>query len=324
MADNRNLFQKVVDQVIMGDYAQFNRPNPAPSSTPDYRQQVNNMTAQNNANDKANADALAAARASLAAANAQLAAQPKLKSYDTAAAWANAQKQAETRWNPVYQEKLNKFLQEQANKQARLQEENTRTKQDLETVLAQTLQDNSADRTRTAEDVASKIGETNYQEGKFQQVEGDAFDQAVRTLRGQVADAGLTTSGIGQQQEQAATTERNITSKDQLRTFENQRETQRIFQTRKFEDLDKVDTRTQQKTEIDKQRADKDLADYINDLNLKTEVYKADNEVERISKVNESTGGAYDALLQQFIASLIGSGARAQDIALTQQVYGRR
>lgn len=259
--------------------------------------------------------------AQLNALQAQIAAQPKLPYYDIGAARAQASNTAASVVNPVYQDKINKFLAKAAEARTQKTTDINRGKEDLTTALTQSLEDTATNRTRTSQDVASKIGETNYQEGQFQNADAAQFDATNRDARVGLADAGLTTSGLGSQKLEQLQLDRNTQSADQLRTFENQRQTQELFKTRTFEDLGTKDTRSTQLTDRQKEGLDIDLNNFIVNQGLDEQGFRADTEAERLNAMFQATEQSYQSQVGQFIASLINSGARSQDIALAQQVY---
>ncbi|HET8708927.1 MAG TPA: hypothetical protein VFL85_01460 [Candidatus Saccharimonadales bacterium] len=253
---------------------------------------------------------------------AQLAAQPKLPYYNTTAALTSAQKKATSLVNPVYVDNLNRYL---AKQQAGIGQQTELTglnKKSLQTALEQTLQDTELNKQRTQEDLTTKLGDINQTETNYQTDEGAAFDKARTALLGNIANSGLTTSGIGQQQEAQAITDRNQASKEQTQQFSNQRRDVNTLATRTFADLETGATRAKSDTTAKQHVEDVNLKDYIQNAKLDEKDFRASNEQARLDAVAKATGQQYQAGLAKFIAGLIGSGARAQDIALAKSVYG--
>lgn len=265
---------------------------------------------------------IAASSARIKELQASLAAQPKLPFFDTSAAWAKAQKGAEKAWNPVYVDKLNQYLEKARLKRAQTQEQTTINKGNIATGLDQTLEDVLTGRSRTAEDAVTGTKDSLASEAFDQKTGGTAFDRARTALLGEVANAGLTTSGIGAQQESNAVKDRNITEGEQSRQYKGQRDAIETLKTRTFEDLDKTESRAKTTAEGQTKQQDVDLKNFIDNAGIEEKEFRTENELSRLGSVASEVGNQYQLGVADFIKRLIGSGTRAQDIALAQQVYG--
>lgn len=265
---------------------------------------------------------LAQGNAALAATRAQIAAMPRLPAFDSNSAWQRAQNTAASTVNPVYQDKLNRYLEKA--KAALGQETTTRTrnKQDISTALTQALEDTLMSRQRTEEDVTNKLGDITADENSFQRQEGRQFDAARTALLGDVANAGLTESGMGQGIVQDAVVSRNLASEDQVRGFTNEKRDTNIFKTRTLADLDKTDTRERGGAARRTENEDIALRNFIEMQSFEEGEFRAENEYNRLQDIAGATGSAYSQIVRDTIAALAGSGARAQDIQLFQQIYG--
>lgn len=269
----------------------------------------------------ANAAATTAAQ-NLAAIQAQVAALPKLPAYDTTAAYASAQKAATAAVDPVYQDKLNQYLQQEQLTTAETTRKEGETEAGIATTLGQQTEDNATNRTRTGEDQTTKIGDVNTNEGNFQQDSGTAFDRARSALLGTVAGSGLTTSGIGQGQVAASTADRNQAEKEQTQTFDASRRDINTAATRTFADLATSDTRNTSAAATNTTQAKEGLQDYIDNANLDEQNFRTTNESDRQAAISGATQQEYSTGVNNFIASLIGSGARSQDVQLAKEIYG--
>lgn len=308
-----------------GAYTALNKPKktstPTPSPTPAPVKTTPKKTTPAPSYDPY-ASQMAAYDREIAQLRAQIEAMPKLPTYNTTEAWARAQKTATKAVNPVYQDKLNNQLNIYKAKKTQKTTEVTRGKEDLDTQQRYLMEDIGTDKVRTEQDTASKIAESLYQEGQFQDAEGTAFDRANRQARSELATAGLTTSGLGQQALEEQVLERNIASADQVRSFENQRATQELLKTRTFEDLDTKGTRGQELTTRQKQDLDIELNNFITNLGLEETQFRHNLEAERLGAVFDATQNAYNTDIRNWLAGLSGQGWRSQDIALAYQVYG--
>lgn len=267
-------------------------------------------------------DALLKAQADLARIQAQFAAQPKLPKFDYSANYTQAQNTAASTWNPVYTNRLNTYLEGKKLKIAQNKDQTAANKRDIDAALNQALEDSLLGRERTTEDADTQIGDINAAEGSFQRQEGRQFDAARSALLGDVADAGLTESGLGQGIVQDAVTDRNLASEDQVREFDQGRRDTEVFRTRTLADLDTSDER--ERGSAANRTADEDrlLQDFIETQDYEERVYRAQNELDRIMSVNQGTNDAFNTILAQTIQALAGQGYSDRDIAYFKQVYG--
>lgn len=267
----------------------------------------------------ANQSAAAAAQYAQAV-QAQIAAQPKIISYN--GTYQEAQQQVQGAVDAVYADKLNQYLQQENLGKAQQTRQESEKEADIAGTLTNQTADNATTRTRTGEDQATKIGDTNLNETNYQADSGTAFDKARTALLGSVANSGLTTSGIGQGQVASSTAQRNQGDQEQTQQFNAQRRDINTSASRTFEDLATSDTRNTQAAATGTTRSKEALQDYIDNANLSEQGFRQDNETDRQGALLTATTDQYQQNVRNFIASLVGSGARAQDIAATAQVYG--
>lgn len=288
--------------------------SPKPVSTPTYN--PSSTRVDTSALDKQIADSNKA----LEAMRAQLAAQPRLPVYNTANAWASAQSRAENIVNPVYLDKLNQYLEAARLKRTQTEEQSALNKKDINTSLTQSLEDSATARARSSEDAATNLTDINATSGEYQKDSGTQFDRARMALLDAGGEYGA--SGLVRQQETNAMADRRREESAQERQFEGQRKAVETLKTRTFEDLEKSDTRAKGGAEAKIQREDVNLRNFIDNAALEEKDYRTQNELERQSEIAKQTSNQYSVGVRDFINSLIGSGARSQDIALAQQVYG--
>lgn len=258
----------------------------------------------------------------LAALQAQLAYQPKLPSFDVMGNFKRARSQAEQAVNPLYSKYLKDFLAKQATQKSNKKGETKLRKESTAMELAQALAESGVTRTRTAEDTTAAIGKLNEQEGIFQQDSGTQFDIDRRANAEQIAASGLTTSGIGQNRMFEQAENRNIDEGRQVKEFTNQREAKKLFQARTFEDLARGDNNQRAISKQKDKEAQFDLDAYLKELAHDETQFRTENELKRLSDINQQAQTFERKGSQQFLASLSGAGWRPQDIALAYQVYG--
>lgn len=265
---------------------------------------------------------LAQSNSAIAALQAQIAAQPKLPYYNTTQGYATAQQNAQNLVDPVYVQKLQAAL---APIQLGITQSTAQTATDktaIQTQLQQSLADNATAQQRAQEDQQTSLGQIGQDETNYQQDEGTQFDQARQALLGNIANSGLTTSGLGQQQNANAITARNQASNEQEQQFQGGRDAANTLATRTFQDLSTSSTRANQGAAAQTAQKDTDLQNYIDNANLQTTKAQTQNEADRLEAVASETQNQYQLGVANFINSLIGSGARPGDVQLAQQVYG--
>lgn len=172
--------------------------------------------------------------------------------------------------NPYYNRLLTQFKQNQARKKTRAIEDKTTGLTRIDEGLQLALETSDINRERTGEDVAANLGEIGAQEEFSQLTEGTEFDRARTALAGETAQAGLATSGLGQQREATAISDRNVVSKEEARKVNVQRQAQETFKTRTFQDLERADTQSKKGAEQGKQDVKIDFDRYIQDLAYQT------------------------------------------------------
>lgn len=278
------------------------------------------------ANSDPNAAAYAAMAAETRKQNAllqqQLNAAPRLVKYDTAGAAASALSEATAAQTPLYTQKLNDYLAKVNIARAAENRHAQETIQDAQDQLAANLAGSDTSRTRTTQDVNTKIDATNAAQGDYLDASGTAFDAARRGLQGDVANAGLAESGLGAQKLDEQQAAQGADSKTQNRQFEATKTAANLFKTRTFEDLAKSDELNKTLTDKAVGRTKLNLEDYLNTSNIDEQQTRSDLEQQRQGAILTDSITRQQNKASAFIAQLIQSGARPQDIALAKQIYG--
>lgn len=253
---------------------------------------------------------------------AQLAAQPVLPDFDILGGYNRAKKQATRAVTPLYNKKLNLFLEGQGIKKQEKKQTYGLERENNRMGLANQLEDNQTTRTRTGEDLLNVLQDIVGNRENFLQDEGTEFDDARRGLQEDIAAGGATDTGLGQQAIGRQMTDRNISSERQMEEFENQEAAKRLLATRSISDLATSDTRSkQQKGQLDK-AAKIDFDSYMKSLANEEKSFRLTNQLERSLEIARQSQSLYNQDVAKFIAGLGGQGYRAQDIALAKQVYG--
>lgn len=265
---------------------------------------------------------LAAYAAQLRALQTQVAQQPKIYSYNIADASAKARSAAEQAVNPYYTQKLNDFLSQEQTKQQRAQQDAATNSKQVDQALQDALNASNTQRGRTTQDATTKLGDVQNASDYYQNTEGNTFDKARSSLLTNLAQSGLTTSGLGQQQQNEQVANRNIESGQQVRSFNAQKDAINTLKTRTFEDLATGDTQSSQTAGQKKSAINVDLDRALQDIGTETNQFKGQNEYDRLNALTGEESRQYQLGVNNFVQALAGQGARAQDIQATRALYG--
>lgn len=236
--------------------------------------------------------------------------KPRAANYDLPAAYARARQQSEGAVNPLYVKKLNDFLSRQKVERERKEADTGRLNKQIEESLANTLEATGIERGRTAEDVASNIGQINTQAQQYQQEEGNQFDKARAALLGNIATSGLTTSGLGQQQATEQVAGRNIESGKQAESFNVQKRAQELFKTRTFEDLMRSEKLAGKEAGTKKEAVKIDLDRFIEDLSYGETQKRQELEGQRLMDVLQQERSFAKQNFLNFLSTLQNPGVR--------------
>lgn len=250
--------------------------------------------------------------------NRQIANQGRLLPFDISGAYSQARSRAQADVNPYYDKKINDYIAEQNRKRTVEQENATRTTGNLDTNLGYALEASDVSRGRTAEDTTLKTSQLADQQDAYQADTGKAFEVARNDLGTQVANAGLTTSGLGAQQTVDQVGARNVTEGRQNKAFNVQKQAAETFKSRTFDDLARGDTQNKEQTAFKKESVNLDLKDALAQLDFQQEQETMANQYERAGALVSKEAQAYQNIVNNFLASQYGK-ARAQDLDVTRR-----
>ena len=263
----------------------------------------------------------ASLNAQLKALQNQLAAAPKLPTFDILGNYNRAKQTATAAVTPLYNQKLNLFLEGQGIKKE------TRTKQkDLslennDIALQNTLGDNTTSRTRTGEDLANALATIGNQRENFLTDDANQFDQARRALQEEIAAGGATDTGLGQQQIGQQQDQRNLQADRQTTEFKNQEAAKQLLANRTIDDLATSDDRSKVKKTQDDKAVNIDFEGYMKELVNEESSFRLSNDLDMALEIARQTQSNSQQGVAQFLAGLARQGWRPQDIALASQVY---
>jgi len=252
----------------------------------------------------------------------QLAQQPRLPSFDIMANYNKAKQKATEYVTPMYAKKLELAMQNIGNKRTSKQAQTDLSYQNADIALKNALADNTTTRGRTGEDLMSALQQIGVGESNYLTDENKQFDTARRALQEEVAAAGGTDTGLGQQQIGTQLTDRNIASERQMTEFANQKAAKQLLASRTIDDLATSDVRAGEKKTQEEKSIKIDFDSYMADLANEEATTRMDLDLQKALDIATQTGQFRSQGAQEFIASLAGQGYRPQDIALAAQVYG--
>lgn len=291
---------------------------PKTVATPSYQSSNTSSGVDTSAYDKQ----LATSNAAIAALQAQIAAQPKLPTFNTTQGYATAQQNAQNLVDPVYVQKLQAALAPIQLGITQTQNQTATDKASIQTQLQQSLADNATAQQRAQEDQQTSLGQIGQNETNYQQDEGTQFDQARQALLGNIANSGLTTSGLGQQQDTNAIATRNQASNEQEQQFQGGRDAANTLATRTFQDLSTSSNRANTGATAASAQKDTDLQNYIDNANLQKDAVTTQNEVDREGAIASATQDQYSQQIRSYIQNLQDTNARPQDVQFAIQLLG--
>lgn len=287
-----------------------------PSSTSTSTPTVNTATADNNA-------ALKASQDTIAALTNQLSQQARLPQFDILGNYNKAKAKAAEIANPLWNQKLNNFLQGMTNKRTEKTKLTELTRENSQQALANALSENVTSRGRTGEDLLSAISNIGVTEQNYLTDENKQFDTARRALQEEIAGTGATDTGLGQQTIGTQLADRNISNERQITEYSNQKAAKQLLATRTIADLATGDVRAGEKKGQEDKATQIDFDSYMADLANEEVTGRLQNDLDRALDIASKTNDFNQQGKNEWLAGLAGSGARAQDIALAYSVYGR-
>lgn len=233
--------------------------------------------------------------------------------FDTYANYQSAGNAAQSAVNPLYTQKLNDYLTQEAVNKSRKQADTNTALTQIQEGLTNTLQGSEISRGRTSEDTAANLYDIANKEQNYQQDSGSAFDKSRLALLKGSGDlgSGLDTQAVNEQQQA-----RNTEEGRQAQSFDTQKAAQDLFKTRTFEDLSRGDTLATQQSGEKKTAVNLDLDRYIQDLQTDEKNQRNSLEAERQQAIYAEQQRQEQVGLQKFLSTLSG-----QQLINARQAY---
>jgi hypothetical protein len=220
--------------------------------------------------------------------------------------------------NPYYTQQLQQFQQNQAKTKALQQQQHDLNELNLEATLNNQLQGNETSRGRTSQDVLQNEQQIGQQADYRQQDQGTQFDQARIEQAKQLAQGGLTASGLGSQQTLQSETTRNTQEQRQGAQDQQQVAAQELTKARTFEDLANSDVLSNKSFSKGQQQANIDWDKFVQGQASDLQQTQQSLESERLQRL----GTVQRQLAQQQINDMIHAISNPAQRAAAAAAYG--
>ena len=246
----------------------------------------------------------------------------RVAQFDSLANYNNAKRTATAAVTPLYNKKLNLFLEGQGIKKDTKTKESNLSRENSNIALQNALGDSSTSRVRTGQDLANVLAAIGQGRDNFLVDDAQQFDQARRGLMEETAAAGGTDTGLGQQAIGQQQSDRNRASERQITEFQNQEAAKQLLATRTIDDLATSDTRSKQKKGQEDKATQLDFDSYMKSLANDEKSFRVSNDLEKALAIAQQTQTYDKEGTTRFIAGLANQGYSGEEIALAKQIYG--
>lgn len=238
--------------------------------------------------------------------------------WDINSIYNNAGGAAAAQVNPYYTSQLQQFQTNQAQAKALQQQQHDLNLQNLQNQLTNTLQGNETSRGRTSQDVLTNEQQIGQQADYRQQDQGTQFDQARIAQAKQLAQGGLTGSGLGNQQALGSETSRNV--QEQRQGAEDQQKVagQELTKARTFEDLANSDVLSKQSEAQGEKQQQIDWDKFVQGQASDLQSTQQSLEQQRLAQLSS----VQKQLAQQQINSMIHNLSNPQQRLAAASAYG--
>lgn len=237
---------------------------------------------------------------------------------DTNAIFNQASSTAAGNVNPYYTKLLNDFITQQGTVRAQQQQQTATNIQNLQDQLTQQLQANQVSGERATEDTGTNEAQINQAADYRQQDQGTAFNNDRNNQAIQLAQSGLTGSGIGANK-QATTQETQDTTEARQATADDEaKQVQELTKARTFEDLATSGTNATSTEAKGEKQANFDLNSFITQQTGDLEQQQQQLEQQRQQQLATETGNQTKILVNNFINSIANPAQRQAAL----QAYG--
>lgn len=229
--------------------------------------------------------------------------------------YGQAKTAAEANVNPYYTKQLNDFVAQQATAKAQQQQQTQVNIQNLQDQLAQTQAANAVTGNRATEDTANTEAQINQTADQRQQDQGAAFDTTRNAQAANLAQSGLSGSGLGAQQQASAQQQQDTTESRQATTDQQSKDAAELVKARTFEDIGTSNTNAQSGETKGETQANFDLDKFITGQSADLQNQQNTLENQRLGAVASEQQNQAKLLINNFINSIANPAQRQAAIA---------
>lgn len=228
--------------------------------------------------------------------------KPLAPTLDYNAIQANAKAAATANVNPLYTQKLNEYLQNEAAAKTEQQNANQLAIQSAQSSLQNTLGQNQIAQGTAEQKNALNVGNINQQESNYQTNQGTSFDMKRRALQESLGAGNLTASGVGQQQLWQAENLRHVEEAQQTGQFQYNRNMANLEKSNTFAQLAQSGEYAKTQEGQAEAKANFDLNSYLRQASYEEEKFREENEQQKQADILNQTNEASKQQVAQFVA----------------------
>lgn len=207
--------------------------------------------------------------------------------FDSRSNRKRARRKAAKAQNPVYERKLNQFMEEFDRQREQARTGAQQGRQELRTELEQTREDVATEQQREKEDFQTDIEEQTQEQRTTERVGGREFNRNRRDLQEDVAARNMATSGLGRQEITEAEEDRATQVQRTEQEFENKEAARQRLRDRTLDDLMTRKERAEESTERGIEKVDVNLENELARIRNQQKRREFDVEQSRLDAVRE-------------------------------------
>lgn len=232
---------------------------------------------------------------------------------------AQAQSSAASTVNPLYTQYLNQYLQEESANQTAAQAQNTLNIQGQQSALGNTLAQNTLSENAASRTNALTQGNINAQQQNYQLQSGNAQNQKLQALQGNIGTGNLSSSGLGQQQIYQAENAKNTADAAQAGQFQYQRDQGNLSAQDTFAQLAQSSAYATTAEGQQEAQTNFNLNDYLRQAAYSDSQYRQANESSRQLALTATTAQNEAQSIQQQLQAANPTGSK--NYAAGEQAY---
>lgn len=238
---------------------------------------------------------------SIAGMQSQLANRPLAPTLDISGIRSAASAAAEQNVNPLYSQKLNNYLQNEAAQKTALEGKTTSDIGNLQAQLANTLAGTGLQRTSTQQNTEAGLADIAAQQSNYLRTQGTNFENQRQGLLN--TEGTLSGSGLGQQKDIQAQVANQNTEAAQQQQYKYSAQQKQLYENQTFAQLANSDQLSQLKETEGENTAKFNLNDYLRQASYGEQTFRQQNELDRNAAVLAQTAQGTSKQVADFISS---------------------